>query len=177
LPDAAVGFFKKSIITIYPKKEGNMSAEEREDYFLKAKVAYHDLGTQIDFIEDEELESTLEHYTEDLFSFSQPVERELVKGVIEAINLELKIRKTWKTGKGAWIAVLVKTTWDSPKQLEATGDEIEVIRCKGKKEAIEAAKKLYQKHAGLFDGLSYITAEIMPEIAYWKMERSEKRYA
>jgi hypothetical protein len=62
--------------------------------------------------------------------------------------------------------LISKIKWDSPQQILSTGEEIEVLKCNGKKKAIEAARKLYKKHANLFDELSYIEAKIMPEIAY-----------
>jgi hypothetical protein len=155
--------------------ENNNSGEEDRERLVSNLVAVKRLASDIEMADDETLTSIQEGSKKRDVNSYPPVERAVLKGIHQAIEIELRIRRAWKNSKGKWYAIASEVVWKSHRHLESIGDEIDVVECNGRSKAIETARNLYKKHAKLFDDLTYIEVEIMPAIAYWKYGRGIKR--
>ncbi|MCH7936246.1 MAG: hypothetical protein IH994_04030 [Proteobacteria bacterium] len=87
----------------------------------------------------------------------------LWKGVGDAIQAQLDERAAWRSETGTWFAIATRwTSSDASPEASGKGEQLEHVKCRGRQEAVKAARKLRKKYANDYDAESGVEVEIAP---------------
>lgn len=89
------------------------------------------------------------------------------RAAAETAERQRDIKRAKRKNKGIWYARLSVTRWDR----EHVGTEVlvEHERCETRKAAVDAARRLLVEHAGKFDELHTVEADLLTELEWQVM--------
>lgn len=104
---------------------------------------------------------------DDLKAFAERVRKDsddpIMLAAAAMADHKLEILERYRTGRGAWIAVVQGMKWD-PFHKSGEGDVIASVKCETRPEAVSMARQLLAEHAAKLDEDTEIGARVFCEL-------------